>query len=446
MQFQEIEIDAARICDGLRKIGYTPPTAITDIIDNSVQAKAQRVIVRAIPILASETRRENVRAYEIVDDGTGMDIDQMKEALKLGATDANYAPNSLSKYGLGLKSAAFSQGETLELISSTGEAPFRKLVVSLPEIRSRRKYGVTEQALLPADEELIQELLPGMRGTIVRIADVRTQNHPSIKATFKELQTKLGVIYYYMMSKRELRIFLMDIDGNQIECNACDVLFTDEADLNGELDENSWDGRQTRWIQRPKEFVLDATDNVKATIEVTQLPYPPIFENQSEIRSRYMIGAGNYGYYVYRNERLLSWAESFGIVPQDQDFYSFRGRILITDGADEVFNIDVKKSQLHPSEEAGQALNDISDIFKKKSKKAWNNAKAERDRRLNSDANARSNEIAGQHELPDELPGFLATPQDYEEYKRRREQIEKKQRERAKRIARQNISNDPALA
>ena len=54
MQFQEIEIDAARICDGLRKIGYTPPTAITDIIDNSVQAKAQRVIVRAIPILASE--------------------------------------------------------------------------------------------------------------------------------------------------------------------------------------------------------------------------------------------------------------------------------------------------------------------------------------------------------------------------------------------------------
>ena len=202
----------------------------------------------------------------------------MKEALKLGATDANYAPNSLSKYGLGLKSAAFSQGETLELISSTGEAPFRKLVVSLPEIRSRRKYGVTEQALLPADEELIQELLPGMRGTIVRIADVRTQNHPSIKATFKQLQTKLGVIYYYMMIKRELRIFLMDIDGYQIECNACDVLFTDEADLNGELDENSWDGRQTRWIQRPKEFVLDATDNVKATIEVTQLPYPPIFE------------------------------------------------------------------------------------------------------------------------------------------------------------------------
>ena len=75
------------------------------------------------------------------------------------------------------------------------------------------------------------------------------------------------------------------------------------------------------------EFTLDPSDNVKATIEVTQLPYPPVFENQSELRNQYMIGAGNYGYYVYRNERLLSWAKFFGIIPQDQDFYSFRGRI-----------------------------------------------------------------------------------------------------------------------
>ena len=147
MEFQEIEIDAARICDGLRKIGYTPPTAITDIIDNSVQAGAQKVLVRAIPIVASDSRRENVRAYEIIDNGSGMNIDQMKEALRLGATDAQYAPNSLSKYGLGLKSAAFSQGETLELISSMGDGPFRKLVVSLPEIQRLAENTVPSNSL-----------------------------------------------------------------------------------------------------------------------------------------------------------------------------------------------------------------------------------------------------------------------------------------------------------
>lgn len=444
MDFQEIEIDAARICDGLRKIGYTPPTAITDIIDNSVQAEANSIWIRAIPIVASESRRENVRAYEIIDDGLGMNLEQMKEALKLGANDAHYAPNSLSKYGLGLKSAAFSQGEQLELISSDGSGDFRKLVVSLPEIRSRRKYGVVEHQLTTEDIQLTNEFMPQKRGTIVRIAHVRTQNHPSIKSTFKELNAKLGVIYYYMMTERGLRIYLIDIKESQNECIPYDVLFTEEANANGELDENDWDGLQTKWIQKPMEFTLDPAENVKATIEVTQLPYPPAFENQADTRSRYMIGAGNYGYYVYRNHRLLSWAESFGIIPQDQDFYSFRGRILIDNHADEVFNIDVKKSQLHPSEEAEQALNDISDKLKKKSKKAWNKATSDRARKLNSDALGRSNDIAVEISLPDELPGLIATAQDYEEFKQRQQQVEEKHKERAKRIARQNLANDPS--
>ena len=44
-----------------------------------------------------------------------------------------------------------------------------------------------------------------------------TQNHPSIKATFKELQTKLGVVYYYKMTKQGLHVYLVDIDGKKRE-------------------------------------------------------------------------------------------------------------------------------------------------------------------------------------------------------------------------------------
>jgi len=41
---------------------------------------------------------------------------------------------------------------------------------------------------------------------------------------------------------------------------------------------------------------------------------------------------------VYRNRRLISWADSLdGIVGSDQDLWSFRGRILIDDSADNVF-------------------------------------------------------------------------------------------------------------
>jgi hypothetical protein len=70
-----------------------------------------------------------------------------------------------------------------------------------------------------------------------------------------------------------------------------------------------------------------------------------------------LIGSGNYGFYVYRNKRLISWASQLqGIIPIDQDYFAFRGRILIDDSADDYFNIDVKKSTLTLSDEAGMSL------------------------------------------------------------------------------------------
>ncbi len=44
--------------------------------------------------------------------------------------------------------------------------------------------------------------------------------------------------------------------------------------------------------------------------------------------------AGNYGFYVYRNRRLISWAEAFSngmasIIPAQQKYFGFRGRINI---------------------------------------------------------------------------------------------------------------------
>jgi len=59
-------------------------------------------------------------------------------------------------------------------------------------------------------------------------------------------------------------------------------------------------------------------------IEATQLIHPPTFNlvgpgAQATAREKYRIEAGNYGYYVYRNKRLISWAERFdGMIGYDQ--------------------------------------------------------------------------------------------------------------------------------
>ena len=95
----------------------------------------------------------------------------------------------------------------------------------------------------------------------------------------------------------------------------------------------------------------------------------------AEVRNHFHIDAGNYGFYVYRNKRLHSWAERFSsagrpIIPQVNDFYAFRRRILLNTDADDVINLDVKKSHVMLSDEAFKALDDVSAAYRRKARRA----------------------------------------------------------------------------
>jgi hypothetical protein len=215
----------------------------------------------------------------------------------------------------------------------------------------------------------------------------------------------MGVIYYYFL-KDDLSINLM---GHDIV--AFDPLFTEKADVHGNLNENDWDGKSINWIEKKQELLLDKESETKIEIEITQLPYPPIFNLEEKgqdafIRKTYNIGAGNYGFYVYRNNRLISWANQLqGIIPTDQDFYAFRGRIFLDDSADDFFNIDVKKSSLTLSDEAWNTISDFCTEGKRKSKNAWINANNYRKSLTNKSSQEISDRIIDDLDLADLLPG-----------------------------------------
>ncbi len=403
------EIDAGRLLFGLSRIGYTTSSAICDIIDNSVRAQASNIhlVIKKLDDSYADSKKNNVKEYIIIDDGTGMNQEGIRSALMLGSSDEEYEPKALSKFGLGLKSASFSQGDRLEIISTDGESGFLKYYVSLPEIMEEKKYSIHLEELDELDNELIQTYLEAGKGTIVRIKDIRKNNHPSVRNTIKELKTKIGVIYYYFL-KDGLNINLM---GTSMP--AIDPLFTEEADQNGNLDENNWDGTKVQWIERSTQLTLDDEREIKATLEVTQLPYPPRFRmdtnlshSDAQIRDKYLIGANNYGFYVYRNKRLISWASRLdGVIPYDQDYYAFRGRINFDDSADDFFNIDVKKSHITLSEEALDVILDVTREPKNKSKEAWKNAGKIVKEIVNQSPNEIANKIVEEFEQMETLPG-----------------------------------------
>lgn len=96
-----------RTMEGLADVGYTPQTAIADIIDNSIAAEADTVKV----IISNRVTGSTVY---IADNGFGMSKETLTQAMNYGSP-AQIANSKLSVYGLGMKmaSSAFSRRFTV---------------------------------------------------------------------------------------------------------------------------------------------------------------------------------------------------------------------------------------------------------------------------------------------------------------------------------------------
>ena len=106
---------AASLIQSLRDIGYSCETALADIIDNSITAGA-----RTIDIFSDTGGSEPSLA--VLDDGSGMRLDELIEAMRPGSRNplAERDASDLGRFGLGLKSASFSQCKCLTVISRKG--------------------------------------------------------------------------------------------------------------------------------------------------------------------------------------------------------------------------------------------------------------------------------------------------------------------------------------
>src|SRR4051812_21844291 len=81
---------AGRLMRSLRDIGYAVPSAIADLVDNSIDANARRIDIT----LRADGPTSWVR---VVDDGLGMSAAALDEAMRYGST-TKYAPRALGHF------------------------------------------------------------------------------------------------------------------------------------------------------------------------------------------------------------------------------------------------------------------------------------------------------------------------------------------------------------
>src|SRR5262245_44102648 len=113
----EYEISAPKPCslvESLRSVGYAVPTAIADILDNSIAAHAKNVWID-FHWAGPDSR------ISILDDGHGMSEAVLADSMRPGSANPldSRRPDDLGRFGLGLKTASFSQCRRLSVWSKS---------------------------------------------------------------------------------------------------------------------------------------------------------------------------------------------------------------------------------------------------------------------------------------------------------------------------------------
>lgn len=417
-----VPTNAGRLIHAVARIGYDTEVALCDLIDNCIDADATSVRVGLRrDEHEQEGQSDTIAAYQISDDGIGMDEETLLGAFTLG-TPREYRPGSLGKFGLGLKSAGLSLGSEITILTQKEGCVPLCARLSMFEVEQSGKYevdlGEIPETLLPVWNS---SNIDG-HGTTLLIRDL-TDGHPP-HSTFQDyLRRYCATIYHRFMEKASP--LSIEIGGMTLE--PFDPLFLAEARKEA-LIPQTWDGLTPHLLLEDE---IQLGESV-ASIAATHLVHPPSFgPNRRKAQDEYGIVEDPYtrrprhGFYVYRNDRVIVLAERFrGLVPAQQQSYAFKARLMFDESADAILSLDVKKRHCQLPKDVRQNLKAAIDHYVKKSSEAWREAGQAVMARSGETIGSRTNEGIATTTVPslDYMPGNV--PDDDASLKIRKERQE----------------------
>lgn len=333
------EPDAPRLINGLRDTGYDFRTASADIIDNSVAAGAEEINVRI------DLMQDGRKLVYFGDNGSGMDAEGVFKAMRYGAPEREN-PESLGKFGLGLKTASSSVCRNYTLISrSSPNQELNKLAWDLDHVEKSGKWEMSREPITHDDEEVFEELCGDGSGTLVIWAKcdrILTKNYDEPggskeKAAIARLSTNLqkhvGEVYHRFLDRtdnRERNISI-SVDGTAVE--PWDPFFKVRSD------------QVLAAQQQAMEVQVEDGSIHNANVAAWILPHSD--ELKEDEKSRARITNRGQGFYIYREGRLISsggWLSVFGGL--DPHMSLLRIEFDFGYELDEAFHIDVRKTRV----------------------------------------------------------------------------------------------------
>ena len=331
MRVIEIAPKPSSLIESMRDIGYSLGTALADIIDNSIAAQAE-----TIQIFANQDPLDP--KVGILDDGMGMTEAELLDAMRLGSRNPleQRDQSDLGRFGLGLKTASFSQCRILTVATrAKGKTAVARW--DLDHIARSDKWEVQmpdNLGTIPWMGHL------GEKGTLIVWEKLdfdaedagAGRNMAEFVRQMDDARSHLELVFHrFIYGERGCRKVRIQLNDRPL----------DPFD--------PFHSTHPATIADPAETIRVANEDV--LVQPFTLPHHgKVTPTEWE---RYAGPEGyvkNQGFYLYRERRLIIHGTWFGLARQTELTKLARIRVDIPNSVDKAWNIDVKKSsaQLPP--------------------------------------------------------------------------------------------------
>jgi len=337
MNTTSIQVRDSFIVNALRNCGYNNYAAIADIIDNSVEPEVDATIVKIL--LSTDSGKGGpIKSINIIDNGCGMDIDTMNEAMCLGSMTGKTGETNLGMYGAGLKTAALSLGKRLTVISRTqGSDYVSKAVLDITD--ACKNGGPIELTVdkIPLNDFLADPeyftIFDVEHGTLVSITEIDRLSNRDRKNFGGQLRNKIGEIFNKFITSNICKFF---VDGAPAEPVNLMLNALEQNELLGSDD-----------------FEVAGT---QFSFNAYYLPKEDTSDSVGEGASRNL---RNQGLYIYRQNRLIGRGLTLGLWTRHPQYNGLRIELFTNGTCDELLGTTFTKMVSEQSKETmSQSLYD----------------------------------------------------------------------------------------
>ncbi|WP_296104694.1 ATP-binding protein [uncultured Agrobacterium sp.] len=352
----EISPSPRALLRSLRGLGYSPETALADLIDNSLAAGSRKVDIRL-------DWRDGDPLVEIADDGVGMGFDRLIEAMRFGGEgpDAERNVDDLGRFGLGLKTASLSQCRELT-VTSRRNGIVSRLAWDVDRVGDGWHADAPDMS---PSGELATAFETAGDGTLVswnrmdRLGGLWELDRDSFNDRIASIRAHLSMTFHRFLGG-EARRLTISVNGLAL---------------------SAWDPfcrRHDATIALPRDVIRGPDGRIAARAYI--LPHRDRFANEREWEEAG--GPGGWverqGFYVYRSDRLVSpggWLGLGGSRSWTREESSRLARIALDlpISMDEAWRIDIRKSLARPPTWARTRLAGIGTDARKRAREifAW---------------------------------------------------------------------------